>query len=74
MGARAEKLFQKRFGEKIEVVYQTRSIDGEEKQLIQKRISDALKAVMTALLKREPTREELLGLVPIVVSKKKGRL
>ena len=69
----AEKLFEKRFVEGIEVVYCIKPLDGEERQLNQKRLSDAVKAVMAAVLKREPTTEELLGLVPIVVSRKKGK-
>ena len=73
MGHSAEKLFEKRFGGRIEVVYCTKPLDGEERQLNQKRLSDAIKAVMTAVLKREPTQEEFLGLAPIVVSKKKGK-
>ena len=74
MGHSAEKLFEKRFAGGIEVVYCTKPLDGEERQLNQKRLSDAVKDVIAAVLKREPTLEELLGLVPIVVSKKKGEL
>jgi hypothetical protein len=73
MGHSAEKLFEKRFAGGIEVVYCTKPLDGEERQFNQKRLSDAIKAVMATVLKREPTLEELLGLVPIVVSKKKGK-
>ena len=72
MGYSSEKLFQQRFGGRIEVVYCAKSLEGDERELNQKRLSDAIKAVMVAVLKREPTQEELLGIVPIVVSKKKG--
>ena len=72
MGHSTEQLFEKRFAGRIEVAYRIQPIDGEERQFHQKRLSDALKAVMTALLKREPTQEELLGLTPIVVGTKKG--
>ncbi len=72
MGHSAEKLFETRFEKGIEIVYRTKSIDGEERQLNQKRLSDATKAVIAAVLKREPTQEELLGIVPIVVSGKKA--
>ncbi len=73
MGHSAEKLFEKRFAGGIEVVYCTKPLDGEERQLNQKRLSDAVKAVMAAVLKCEPTREEFLGIVPIVVGRKKGK-
>jgi len=73
MGYSAEKLFEKRFVGGIEAVYCTKQIDGEERQLNRKRLSDAVKAVMAAVLNREPTQEELLGLVPIVVGGKKGK-
>ena len=72
MGHSADKRFEFRFKKGIEVVYRTRPVDGEERQLNQQKLSDAVKAVMAAVLKREPTPEELLGLVPIVASGKKG--
>ena len=72
MGQSMEKILGKRFGEGIEIVYRTRPVDGEERQFNQKKLSDTVKAVMAAVLKREPTPEELLGIVPIVVSRKKG--
>jgi hypothetical protein len=74
MSYSAEELFQQRFTEGIEVVYRPQPLDGEERQLNQKRLSDAVKAALAAVLKREPTQEEFLGIVPIVVSGKKGVL
>ena len=67
----AEKLFEKRF-RGIEVVYCAKPLDGEERQLNQKRLSDAVKAAMAAVLKREPTPEEFLGIIPVNLSRKKG--
>lgn len=72
MSYSAEQLFSQRFSGGIEVAYCSRPIDGEERQLNQKRLSDAVKAAMAAILKREPTPEEFLGIVPISVSRKKG--
>jgi hypothetical protein len=72
MSYSAEELFKQRFSGGIEVVYCSRQVDGEERQLNQKRLSDAVKAAMAAILKREPTPEEFLGIVPIAVSGKKG--
>lgn len=72
MSYSAEELFQKRFSGGIEVVYRGLPKDGEEKQLNQKRLSDAVKAAMAVILKREPTPEEFLGIVPVKLSGKKG--
>jgi len=58
MSYSAEELFQQRFS--------------GGRQLNQKRLSNAVKAAFAAVLKREPTPEELLGIVPIVVSGKDG--
>ena len=72
MSYSAEQLFNQRFSGGIEVVYCSRPIDGEERQLNQKRLSDAVKSAMAAILKRDPTPEEFLGIVPISVSRKKS--
>ncbi len=70
MGLRLERKFQERFGDRIEVVYADKPLEGEERRLNSKRLSEAVKAVMTAILKREPTPEELLGIKPINGKKK----
>lgn len=72
MSYSAEELFQRRFSGGIEVVYLGQPEDGEDRQLNQKRLSDAVKAAMAAVLKREPTPEEFLGIVPVKLSRKKG--
>ena len=72
MSYSAEELFQRRFSGGIEIVYRGQSEDGEERQLNQKRLSDAVKAAMAVALNREPTPEEFLGIVPIKLSRKKG--
>lgn len=72
MSYSAEELFQKRFSGGIEIVYRGQPKDGEERQLNQKRLSDAVKAALAAVLKREPTPEEFLGIVPVKLSRKKG--
>ncbi len=72
MSYSAEELFQRRFSGGIEIVYRGQSKDGEERQLNQKRLSDAVKAAMAAVLKRDPTPEEFLGIVPIKLNRKKG--
>ena len=73
MSYSAEELFQRRFSGGIEIIYRGQPEDGEERQLNQKRLSDAVKAAMAVALNREPTPEEFLGIVPIKLSRKKGR-
>ncbi len=70
MGRSVEQNFQKRFGDRIEVVYADKPLKGEERRLHSQRLSEAVKAVLTAVLKREPTVEELLGIKPIIPKKK----
>lgn len=65
MGYCADKRFELRFSRGIEIAYRKRAIEGEEKQVNQQKISDAIKAVLASVLKRDPTPEELLGIVPV---------
>ena len=65
MGHSADKRFELRFCRGIKVNYRTRAVDGEERQLNQQKISDAIKAVLASVLKRDPTPEELLGIIPV---------
>ena len=71
MGRRVEQNFQKRFGDRIAIVYAEEPLQGEERRLHHQRLSESVKAVLTAVLKREPTLEELLGIKPIVMDRKK---
>ena len=72
MGRRIEQNFQKRFGDRIAIVYADKPLQGEERRIHHQRLSEAVKAVLTAILKREPTLEELLGIKPIVMDRKKS--
>jgi hypothetical protein len=72
VGKRSEQNFYKRFEDRIEVIYADKPLEGEERRLNHKSLVNAVKVVMTAALKREPTREELLGIVPVVVRRKNG--
>jgi len=65
----SKKNFQKRFGDRIEVVYADKPVDVEERRFSNERLCQAIKAVMTDVLKREPTLQELLGIDQIIVSK-----
>ena len=61
--------FQKRFGDRIEVVYANKPVDVEERRFSNERLCQAIKAVMADVLKREPTPQELLGIDSIIVCK-----
>lgn len=64
--------FQKRFGNRIEVVYVDKEPDPVERQFRSQQLAGAVKALITAVLKRDPTQEELLGIKPILIGKKMG--
>ena len=68
MNRSSQQNFQKRFGDKIEVVYCTKPIDVEERRFSNERLALAVKALLTDVLKRQPTPEELLGIEPIVIN------
>jgi hypothetical protein len=59
--------FQRRFGDTFEVVYSTKPVDVEERRFSNERLSQAIKAVMADVLKREPTPREFLGVDQIIV-------
>lgn len=66
------KKFEKRFGDRITVTYRQKSLEPEELQINNSRLLKAFKQVLTGLLKREPTEEELLGIKPIKIPKVKS--
>ena len=72
MGKRIEQNFERRFGNRIHISFTVKPLEGEERKIYHKRLSGAFKAVMAAVLKRDPTPEELLGIVPIDVPERRG--
>jgi len=74
MGRKIEQNFERRFADRIDVVFKTRSLEGQERKSYNTRMNEAFKALMTAVLGREPTPAELLGIVPVVLPKRKGGL
>lgn len=74
MGTTIEQNFERRFGDRIEIKFQIRPLEGEARKIYHARLSDAFKAVMAAVLKRDPTQDELLGIVPIVIPEQGERL
>ena len=57
--------FQKRFEGKIEVAYREKPLEPAEQQIQNTRLLKAFTQVLSSVLKREPTQEELLGIVDI---------
>jgi len=66
------KNFEKRFGDKIAVAYRQKALEPAELQICNSRLLKAFKQVLTGILKREPTQEELLGINPIKLPKVKS--
>lgn len=66
MGIRLQNNFKKRFGDRpFKVIYPEKPLTGDERKLRNEKIAEAVKAVLTGILKREPTPEELSGLEDI---------
>lgn len=66
MGIRLQNNFKKRFGDRpFKVIYPEKPLTGEERRLHNAKIAEAVKAVLTGILKREPTEAELFGLEDI---------
>jgi len=59
------KNFYKRFGNRIKVVYLDKPLEPTEQKIRNAKLRDAYKLMLTEILKREPTQEELLGIVKI---------
>jgi hypothetical protein len=60
-----EEKFRKRFGDRINCVYQDKPIDVEEQRFHNNNINAACIAIMADVLKRKHTSEEIFGIVPI---------
>jgi len=69
MGQQITKNFQNRFEDRISVSYREKSIEPAEQQIRSTRIVKAFTQILTGILKREPTKEELLGIVDISARK-----
>jgi len=66
MGIRLQNNFKKRFGNRpIKVIYPEKPFIASDKCLQNDKLLDAFKAVLTGILKREPTLKELRGLEDI---------
>jgi hypothetical protein len=65
MGKPLVSQFQKRFRDRIIVVYADKPRTTVEQQVQGETLAKAVTQVIAGILKREPTQEELLGLVDI---------
>ena len=65
MRQRMTKNFHKRFGDRVKTTYQDRPLKPTDQKIQNARILTAFTLVLSAILKREPTQEELLGITKI---------
>ena len=65
MGQRADRNFQKRFGNPPRITITPVPLSHLEKKFHSEKIFEAYKQVLTSLLKRPPTEKELFGFVDI---------
>jgi len=71
MGKPLVSKFEKRFGKRISVAYSDRSLTPDEQKLRNEAIARAITQVIKGILNREPTDEELLGIVPLEIKKRR---
>ena len=65
MGQRLNNNFKKRFSDRVRMVYREGSITASEQKLQNEILAKAVIQVLAGILNREPTYEELLGVVEI---------
>ncbi len=70
MGDRQISNFEKRFKRGFNVVYPEKSLEGTARKMRNQKILEAVKAVLTGILKREPTPDELSGCKPLTRTKR----
>jgi len=73
MGQTREKNFLKRFGGRFSMSFAERPLTPTERKVQNEALCKAVTGVMTGILKREPTQEELLGLEDISIHKRRRR-
>ena len=66
MGERQVSNFEKRFKRGFNVIYPEKPLEGVARRMRNQRILEAVKAVLTGILKREPTPDELSGCKPLI--------
>lgn len=73
MERKTETNFQKRFGERISVLFSDRSLQPAGSKAQNEALCRAITEVMAGILKREPTQEEILGLEDISTKRRKRK-
>ena len=63
MGERIKKNFEKRFGNppRFNVIYPSKPLEGAERVYRNKKIVNAVEQILTGILGRKPTKDELIG-------------
>jgi len=69
MGDRQKLNFENRFKRGFNVVYPDKPLEGVNRRTRNQKILEAVKSVLTAILKREPTPDELSGCKPLTRKK-----
>ena len=70
MGDRQKLNFENRFKRGFNVVYPDKPLEGVNRRTRNQKILEAVKSVLTAILKREPTPDELSGCKPLTRKKR----
>jgi len=70
MGERQNSNFEKRYKNGFVVTYPEKPLEGAARRVQNQRILEAVKAVLTGILKREPTPDELSGCKPLLYKKR----
>ena len=71
MRQRMTKNFHKRFGDRVKATYQEHPLKPGDQKIQNTKILAAFTLALSAILKREPTQEELLGITKIAFPHKK---
>ena len=69
MNKKAKNNFEKRFGNRISIIYPEKKLDNIQLREQNRKIFKAFKEVLAGILKREPTNDELFGVVDIFKKK-----
>lgn len=69
MGQQIRNNFNKRFGDRIQVVY-AQNLSPSEKEFRNRKLCEAVIKVLSGILGREPTQKELLGIEDLTKAKK----
>jgi hypothetical protein len=70
MGKRQISNFENRFRRGFIVTYQEKPPEGIARRVRNQKILEAVKAVLSGILKREPTPDELSGCKPLIRTKR----